>query len=427
MQHIYRQIVQFEWFLLILVAPLFLFPRPALVFALLILPLLWLVRQKAEGRFVPATPLNVAFLLLLVSIGISLYATDDVRYSLPKVAGLLYGVAVFYATVAVTERPFPWLWRGVAALLLAGAGLTILSLAGTNWSEKVQGVQWLTSRLPPPIFTLPGAADGFHPNQVAGTLLWVTPVALVVTAVWLKRFTRYPLQGMANLAGLFLFLLVLLLTQSRGAWFGLVVAVVFIGFVSLRVYPAIRTGVVVLLVVLGVGWITAVTPQTAQQQLQTGLDHFLDLTGGDELTGRLEIWSRAWWGVQDFSFTGMGMNNFRRVGAQLYPYRTIQPGQEIAHAHNDWLQVALDLGVLGLLAYLAIWLGLTAVLWQAWHIAPSGELQWLALGLAASLLAYLVYGLTDTVALGAKPGFIFWLLAGLSVGTYQQARLRGIP
>ena len=36
------------------------------------------------------------------------------------------------------------------------------------------------------------------------------------------------------------------------------------------------------------------------------------------LQGRLEVWSRAIYGIQDFPFTAMGMNTFRRIVHVLY-------------------------------------------------------------------------------------------------------------
>ena len=44
------------------------------------------------------------------------------------------------------------------------------------------------------------------------------------------------------------------------------------------------------------------------------------------------------------------------------------------------------------------------------------------LGLGGGLLAHMLYGLTDAVALGAKPGFMFWMLLGLITGLYSQIR-----
>jgi hypothetical protein len=47
-----------------------------------------------------------------------------------------------------------------------------------------------------------------------------------------------------------------------------------------------------------------------------------------------------------------------------------------------------------------------------WHRAT-------AAGIGAGLLALLVFGITDTVALGAKPGIFFWALLSLDVALWN--------
>ena len=44
------------------------------------------------------------------------------------------------------------------------------------------------------------------------------------------------------------------------------------------------------------------------------------------------------------------------------------------------------------------------------------------IGLGGGLLAHLIYGMTDAVALGAKPGVLFWMLLGLICGLHAQIR-----
>ena len=52
----------------------------------------------------------------------------------------------------------------------------------------------------------------------------------------------------------------------------------------------------------------------------------------------------------------------------------------------------------------------------------SSDFRPLVIGLGGGLLAHLVYGLTDAVALGAKPGLLFWMLLGLIAALYEQTR-----
>jgi putative inorganic carbon (HCO3(-)) transporter len=96
----------------------------------------------------------------------------------------------------------------------------------------------------------------------------------------------------------------------------------------------------------------------------------------------------------------------------LYPLFLIAPNTDIGHAHNQILQVALDLGLPGLVAYVAM---IGAALWLCWRVVhrTQGASPLLAIGIIGSLVAFHLFGLTDALALGAKPGVGLWLLLGL--------------
>ncbi len=141
------------------------------------------------------------------------------------------------------------------------------------------------------------------------------------------------------------------------------------------------------------------------------------------LEQRVEIWSRAIYMVQDFSFTGVGMGSFGRVADLLYPFFLAPPGQ-IPHAHNLFLQVAVDLGIPGLLAWLAVLFTVMVAAWQVYRSGrrhPHGSYRTaLGAGLLASQAALMVHGLTDAVVWGmTKPSVVLWAVWGLALAAHR--------
>jgi O-antigen ligase len=145
------------------------------------------------------------------------------------------------------------------------------------------------------------------------------------------------------------------------------------------------------------------------------------ITSGGEisLAARLEIWSRAIYGIQDFPFTGMGMNAFRKVVHVLYPLFTISPDVDIANAHNNILQTALDLGIPGMIAYVGVW---SAAAWMlVWVFRHSGNRlhRRIAIGIGAGLFAQFVYGINDAIPLGAKVGVFWWVALAITAALFR--------
>ncbi len=372
---------------------------------------------------------------------VSLYATYDIAVSLPKIAGMVYGLSLYYAVVQACDRPRAW-HTGLSVLIVGGVGVAGLGLLGTRWSAKFPALAPLLGCLPLRIGGLPGAAEGFHPNEVAGALLWVIPLALVIAVVSFGRILnrqsaigkhqsriRAPFLLVIIAGASVLMTAVLLLTQSRGGLIAFSVTVLLMLLVAVRKSRWLVGGLIASIVVAAVA-IAYVGPAQILQAAfgpAANADSALSL---NTLEGRVELWSRAIYGIQDFPFTGMGMNTFRRVVHVLYPLFLVGPDVDIGHAHNEFLQAALDLGIPGLVAFIAIYLGAFWMLFQVWRQARHRLLDFevgslslpfgpLALGLGGGLLAHMLYGLTDAVALGAKPGVLFWILLGLIAGLYK--------
>jgi putative inorganic carbon (HCO3(-)) transporter len=143
------------------------------------------------------------------------------------------------------------------------------------------------------------------------------------------------------------------------------------------------------------------------------------------LSFRQEIWRWALAAIRSFPLTGTGLGTFRRVVFRFYPIAVV-PDYDPAHAHNVFLQVALDVGLPGLVAYLAL-LMVAAVI--AWRVARrNAALRPFAIGLFAGLVAFHAFGILDAIALGQKPAFLLWMTLGmLAALTRIDAKTAGKP
>jgi putative inorganic carbon (HCO3(-)) transporter len=202
----------------------------------------------------------------------------------------------------------------------------------------------------------------------------------------------------------------LLLTHSRVAWVGILVALTaYLGWHNRQT----RT---VAILAIGALLVAAIV---------NGPERLIDLAIGQSgpgtsghASGRVEIWSRAIYAIQDFPLTGMGMNTFRKVMPVFYPALPTSAEIDVAHAHNHLLQAALDLGLPGLVAYLSIWLVVAGLLVDVYR-RRVGEYRVLANGLGTGLIAHFSFSMTDAIPLGAKVGILFWLTLALVVSLHR--------
>lgn len=415
-----------EWGLLAITTPFLLFPTVypmATVAALAILVLSWL-RALWQRQPWPVTPFNGALLLFAIMVGVGIGITPYPDLTLPEAMHLILGLAVFRALVSIVKNQHS-LATGVAIFCLLGAIITIIGLMGVQWQSKVPLLRNLGQVIPHLINSIPEdqGTPGVNPNHLAGCLTLYAPLALALVWEWSVSRRTSPRSLLLFFVLLVFSTLVigaLLLTQSRSGWFGGTAGL--LALISLRGLGSRRRWARWLGVILPVAAITLaviLTLQFAPQLLQENLyDKIIrnpveEMVGSISLADRVEIWSRALYAIQDFPLTGCGLGTFSRVVPLFYPLFTISPGTEITHAHNIFLQTALDLGLPGLVAYLALLMIAIALCWRQTRTGKNRWTRAVALGLAGGLIALHFYGLTDALALGSKPAVIFWFALGL--------------
>ncbi|MBI2939600.1 MAG: O-antigen ligase family protein [Chloroflexi bacterium] len=397
-------------------APLLIFPGRYSPLALALLPLVWLTRLIVRRRALRRTPADWPLLGLLLMTSVSLYPSVDLTLSRPKLYGLILGFSLFSLLVehlrgAGRQRLLKIL------LVLGGVGVAAIGLVGTNWAaSKFAPLGPMYARLPrliPEVQTSVGTLHGgIHPNEVGGTLALLLPCALGIALFSRRTTARVPL-GIAALA----MLGALALTVSRSALVGLAVASLFLAILR---WP--RLAIVLPFLALGGGgaiW------SLGSDRVANWLLAVETATGNATSYGRLEIWQRAWYMIEDFTLTGIGLNTFPIVADVLYPLFLHGPDARVPHAHNLFLQVAVDLGIPGLLSFLGLLAAVGTSLVRAWRISTREE-RGLVAGLAAGLLGYLIFGLTDAVTLGAKPGVFLWAMLGGAVALGARVSKTGV-
>jgi putative inorganic carbon (HCO3(-)) transporter len=361
----------------------------------LLLPVL-VARWQRYGRLWTRTPLDgwlAAFLALAIAnMVLAPYTRGWIMLARP-----LFGMALYYSFVEHARQRSdlsPLLQATTWLALLVG----FLSLTATQWNSKSAAFAPVLNALPI-LQRFPGAEGGFNANEIAGAITWLLPLMAGV-ALYQWR-VRQP-YAQALLAFLLLTLGVFL-GQSRLALLGVGIGLGLLAFLAFpdRSWRALALALLALAVVLEF-MVISYTPDTAVQSGLSARDE-------QSLVGRQDIWQSALAIVRDYPLTGVGMSMFRdgRV-RERYPAPGF-PGDILPHTHNEWLQVATDLGLPGLVVYADWHLTIGFMLLKVWR---QGD-KMLAAGACAGLFAHAVFGLADSITLWDRFSFIYWWLLGL--------------
>ena len=370
--------------------------------------LFWPLRKLATGAWTRRTPADLPVLLILLSAAVSLAVSALPEISYPQVLRLLTGLALFYAAVNWTDNE-DRLRLLCTGLIAAGVALGVLAFFSVDWDgTKFPFIpETVYNRIP----TL--VSDVVHPNVLGGTLLLSAPLAAAVV-LWGGMKSRW--LRWLGAAAFFWMASVLVLSQSRGALLGLGIAVLVLVAFRWRW-----------------GWLGFVA---AIAGLVWAIDAFGSLNLADLLfgsrvfggvRGRMEIWGRGIFMLQDFPFTGIGMGLFPMVVDRIYPFFSTSE-MSVLHAHNLFIQIGIDLGIPGLIAWLAVFV---STAWTGWTVMRSGErYAGMGAGVLAVQVALTVHGLFDAVIWGQVRGApLVWLVWGFAMAVWnlhtQERRSRG--
>lgn len=370
-------------------------------------------------------PLVLPFVVFILAAGWSLTVAQSLTDSMSELTKWVEMLAAYWLVAQFFDH------AGAERLL------AVMFLAGL--SQALLGAYQYYYRVGPEGFLLFGGSNlraygtFEQPNPYAGYLGIISPLAFGVTLGILNTFvaTRTSTDGrwrdIPFRQGM-LFILAsgaclampaaLFFSYSRGAWIGVAAALGTTAlFTLVRSKRAAMMGLAVLFVVLvvtGLGQFNLV-PDVITQRFATVGDYFgfEDVRGvnvNDDnfaLVERRAHWQAALSMFEASPWLGVGFGNYAAAYSQ---YSLPKWDQALGHAHNYYLNVLAETGVIGLAAFLILW---GVVFWQAWRgvLHARGWKIGIAAGIFGMLVALSIHNFFDNLFVHAM-----YIQVGLTLG-----------
>ncbi len=377
---------------------------------LLLILVVWLLRMTASRQIViPHPPLLLPWLLWLGVILASWLVALSLGAALTESLKWLEMLALYLFIVANVERHhLPWL---VGAILLAGMAQALLGLYQFLFRVGPEGFLLFGGRF------LRAYGTFRQPNPYAGYLGLVLPIAFSL-ALWgmtnlrlpadrqptrTVRFTApyYLLPTAYFLISFALMLAALYASQSRGAWIGFAVAIVTVSLARGGRTAVLLGLVVAALAMAGAMGAFQALPPTIIQRFSDALTALSipDIATAEVTNAnfaaieRLAHWKAAINMWRDHPWLGVGFGNYAVVYPAYAIGRWLDP---LGHAHNYYLNVGAETGLMGFVAYGLFWLAAFGLGWIAAH-RSSGFQRAVAAGCVGVLVHFSVHNLVDNL------------------------------
>jgi O-antigen ligase len=322
----------------------------------------------------------------------------DPASGLNSLLGIIPPLAIICAMVRLRAYAPKWIAAALIAGTSAGIALGALQAAAANPADSPLYLYADTNW---------GKAVGFFANSdhMASLLVITIPFVAALVAAARNASVQRLSAIVAVAAGVGILLVVGLALNGSLAGYGLALPVIAAS--TLIILPSgsrLRLWIVALAAVLVVGALAALeTTAIGSSNLGTHAT--------TAVQSRKEIAATTSRAIGDFMPLGSGLGTFRGVYS-LYEQPEQVTNVYVVHAHDDYMEVALELGVAGIILmalFLAWW---AAAVWRAWRRTDAGPF---ARAAAIASAAVLIHSVVDfplrTAAIAACFGMCVALLA----------------
>jgi O-antigen ligase len=365
----------------------------------------WILHTHLTGTWKDQQwPLGIPFLLYVLACLIAVVNAYDISYSYESLKKLLEILIFFWVLNCVRSNH---LRDSLSLVLIASA--TIAGLFGfyQAWSSGVLHM------------SVPTEARVEGTMSVYMTFAGILMMVGVLTCGWI--FFRRPAPPWLWVAA-GIITACLLLTLTRQAWLGFLIGLGFLIFFW-------RKKFLLLLPILLIAVFFA-SPEAVKTRLT-------DMVSGKDVpvAMRVNLWQVGWKIFMDYPLTGCGFRCVDLVNEQ-YPDPWYEKNPTMSQdrlrqgsvknlqgMHNNFIQLAVDTGILGLTTWLGIWICFFRLLYhRAEAIKRDPHECWVIYGSAAAVIAFLVGGCFETNFYDSEVAMVLFFIMALPFSGSQSDR-----
>jgi hypothetical protein len=345
-----------------------------------------------------STPLDLPLLVFLGTLLFSTLWSPDILNSLAGYRKLWLVGAFFVTYHLVKDAREAWrlvaLWM-IVTTVIAAYGI-VQHYTGIDWARALVGK---ASNLDPFWFGREEGfrTKGFHPSGITYAHNLLLP--LIFTSVFLFSSGNSWRQWLLRLASWGLMVFALLFSLTRGVWIAYLVVLLLFGMLKGgRVF--FSAGLTVVL--LGLFLLSAGTGVRERAR------SLFDLS---ENLGRSRIWQANIDMIRDRPLLGWGYGNYRKFREPYY--QRYPEADTTAHAHNSFLQIWVDTGLLGLGAFVYLFAVILKTSWTVYQYLSTEPGKSLALGGVLGVVGFLLGGMTQYNFGDAEVVIVLWATIGV--------------
>jgi O-antigen ligase len=234
-----------------------------------------------------------------------------------------------------------------------------------------------------------------NPNVLGEFLILIFPITLGLMTNAKKLNERFLLFSSAVMS-----CCCLVFTWSRGAWIGCVIATLLFLCVSSKYF--FTAGL------LSLPWAAVFLFSKSDSVVLTRLTSFSD----SSVSYRVSIWRGVLHMLEDVGLYGIGIGE--GAFTKIYPVYSLAGIEAAPHAHNLYLQIAVELGFFALTIFLVFIFLFAQFSLSFCKTAMNRSNKLLCLGIFSGVLALLVQGMTDYAWYNYRVYLMMWLVCGLA-------------